>query len=76
MYILLWNVNSEIRIALIIFFVIIKVTGNTIYNMLEMENVEVDQNDFPVYPPKIYKTEVTCDCIIQIILLEIDNRNR
>ena len=26
--------------------------------MLEMENMEVDQNDFPVYPPKIYKTEV------------------
>ncbi|XP_028403647.1 spliceosome-associated protein CWC27 homolog [Dendronephthya gigantea] len=35
-----------------------KVTGNTIYNMLEMESMEVDQNDFPVYPPKIYKTEV------------------
>ncbi|XP_046851502.1 spliceosome-associated protein CWC27 homolog [Xenia sp. Carnegie-2017] len=35
-----------------------KVTGNTIYNMLDMENMEVDQNDFPVYPPKILNTEV------------------
>lgn len=35
-----------------------KVTGNTIYNMLEMESLEVDQNDYPLYPPKIYKAEV------------------
>ena len=40
--------------------------------MLEMENMEVDQNDFPVYPPKIYKTEV----YIQIIEQQNQIRNR
>ena len=26
--------------------------------MLEMESLEVDKNDYPTYPPTIYKTEV------------------
>ena len=35
-----------------------QVTGNTIYNMLEMESLEVDSNDRPTYPPTIYSSEV------------------
>ncbi|XP_031569109.1 spliceosome-associated protein CWC27 homolog [Actinia tenebrosa] len=35
-----------------------KITGNTIYNMLKMVDLEVDDNDHPLYPPKIKRTEV------------------
>lgn len=35
-----------------------KVTGETIYNMLKLEDALVDANDRPQYPQKIFKTEV------------------
>ncbi|XP_018317849.1 uncharacterized protein [Mycetomoellerius zeteki] len=35
-----------------------KVTGETIYNMLKLEDALVDENDRPQYPQKILKTEV------------------
>lgn len=35
-----------------------KVAGDTIYNMIKMEDCEVDSNDRPLFPPKIKKTEV------------------
>lgn len=35
-----------------------KVAGNTIYNMIKMEDSEVDGDDRPLFPPKIKKTEV------------------
>ncbi|XP_012256363.2 spliceosome-associated protein CWC27 homolog [Athalia rosae] len=35
-----------------------KVTGETIYNMLKLEDALVDENDRPLYPQKIIKTEV------------------
>ncbi|XP_032218744.2 spliceosome-associated protein CWC27 homolog isoform X2 [Nematostella vectensis] len=35
-----------------------KVTGNTIYNMIKMADMEVDDNDHPLYPPKVIRTEV------------------
>ncbi|XP_046484227.1 spliceosome-associated protein CWC27 homolog [Neodiprion pinetum] len=35
-----------------------KVTGETIYNMLKLEDTLVDENDRPLYPQKIVKTEV------------------
>ncbi|KAL0118617.1 hypothetical protein PUN28_009353 [Cardiocondyla obscurior] len=35
-----------------------KVTGETIYNMLKLEDALVDKNDRPQYPQKILKTEV------------------
>ncbi|XP_043255443.1 spliceosome-associated protein CWC27 homolog [Colletes gigas] len=35
-----------------------KVTGETIYNMLKLEEALVDENDKPLYPPKIIKTEI------------------
>lgn len=35
-----------------------KVGGDTIYNVLKMENVEIDGNERPMYPYKIHKTEV------------------
>jgi len=34
------------------------VTGNTVYNMLKLQECEVDQEDRPLYPNKITKTEV------------------
>nr|CAG4719695.1 unnamed protein product [Naegleria fowleri] len=35
-----------------------QVVGNTIYNVLKIAEMEVDQNDRPVYPPKIIRAEV------------------
>ncbi|XP_011865776.1 PREDICTED: peptidyl-prolyl cis-trans isomerase CWC27 homolog [Vollenhovia emeryi] len=35
-----------------------KVTGETVYNMLKLEDALVDENDRPQYPQKILKTEV------------------
>lgn len=35
-----------------------KVTGETIYNMLKLEEALVDENDRPLYPPKVIKTEI------------------
>ncbi|XP_073227409.1 spliceosome-associated protein CWC27 homolog [Porites lutea] len=35
-----------------------KVAGNTIYNMIKMEDCEVDGDDRPLFPPKIKKTEI------------------
>lgn len=35
-----------------------KVAGDTIYNMIKMEDCEVNSDDRPLFPPKIKKTEV------------------
>lgn len=35
-----------------------KVTGDTIFNMLKLEEGEVDHNERPMYPHKILKTEI------------------
>ncbi|XP_033332178.2 spliceosome-associated protein CWC27 homolog [Megalopta genalis] len=35
-----------------------KVTGETVYNMLKLEEALVDENDRPLYPPKVLKTEI------------------
>ncbi|XP_013398671.1 peptidyl-prolyl cis-trans isomerase CWC27 homolog [Lingula anatina] len=35
-----------------------KVAGNTIYNMLKLAETETDQNERPLYPHKILKTEI------------------
>lgn len=35
-----------------------KVTGETVYNMLKLEEALIDENDRPLYPPKIIKTEI------------------
>lgn len=35
-----------------------KVTGNTIYNMIKLQDCETDGDDRPLYPPKINKTKI------------------
>ncbi|KAG2388723.1 hypothetical protein C9374_000162 [Naegleria lovaniensis] len=35
-----------------------QVVGNTIFNVLKIAELEVDQNDRPTYPPKIIRAEV------------------
>jgi len=35
-----------------------KVGGNTIYNMIRLNDIEVGEEDRPVEPPKIFKTEI------------------
>ncbi|XP_046661739.1 spliceosome-associated protein CWC27 homolog [Homalodisca vitripennis] len=35
-----------------------KVTGETVFNMIKLEDTLVDQDDRPLYPPKIIGTEV------------------
>ncbi|OAD60202.1 Peptidyl-prolyl cis-trans isomerase CWC27 like protein [Eufriesea mexicana] len=51
-----------------------KVTGETIYNMLTLEKAPVDENDRPLYPPKMRKTEILnnpfSDIIPRIAVLE------
>ena len=41
-----------------------KVAGNTIYNMIKMEDCEVDGDDRPLFPPKIKKAEVKSRSVI------------
>ncbi|OAD46894.1 Peptidyl-prolyl cis-trans isomerase CWC27 like protein, partial [Eufriesea mexicana] len=51
-----------------------KVIGDTIYNMLELEEALVDENDRPLYPPKMRRTEILnnpfSDIIPRIIVQE------
>ena len=35
-----------------------KITGDTVFNMLKLENSDVDHNERPFYPHKIIKTEI------------------
>lgn len=35
-----------------------KVVGNTVYNMIKFDDLQIDQNDRPLYPPKIHSTEI------------------
>lgn len=35
-----------------------KVTGNTIYNAMKLDETQTDKNDRPLDPPKIYKVEI------------------
>lgn len=35
-----------------------KVTGQTLFNMLKLQEVEIDDNERPRYPHKIIRTEV------------------
>lgn len=44
-----------------------KVGGDTIYNVLKMENCEIDANERPAYPYKITKTEVLLNPFDDII---------
>ena len=48
-----------------------QVGGNTIYNMIRFNDLDVDQDDRPFSPPKITKTEVTQEMLVfenQILL--------
>lgn len=44
-----------------------KVTGETIYNMLKLEDALIDENDRPQYPQKILKTEVLNNPFLDIV---------
>ncbi|OAD62889.1 Peptidyl-prolyl cis-trans isomerase CWC27 like protein [Eufriesea mexicana] len=45
-----------------------KVTGGTIYNMLKLEEALVDENDRPLYPPRLMKTIILNNPFSDIIL--------
>ena len=45
-----------------------KVTGETVYNMLKLEEALVNENDRPLYPPKILKTETLNNPFTDIVL--------
>ena len=49
----------------------VKVAGNTIYNMIKMEDCEVDGDDRPLFPPKIKKTEVWLKGVHVSIIMSI-----
>lgn len=44
-----------------------KVTGETIFNMIKLEDSLIDENDRPIYPQKILKTEILTNPFDDII---------
>jgi len=40
------------------FFGIKKIVGDTVYNLIKVNDYEVDDNDVPLYPPKVVTAEV------------------
>lgn len=44
-----------------------KVVGDTLYNMLKLQDVETDPNDRPLYPPKIIRSEILSNPFDDII---------
>jgi len=44
-----------------------KVTGNTIYNMIKLEDCDVDQNERPLFPHKIISTEILLNPFTDIV---------
>jgi peptidyl-prolyl cis-trans isomerase SDCCAG10 len=44
-----------------------KVVGNTIFNVLKMSDLETNENDVPLYPPKVLKTEVLWNPFTDIV---------
>ncbi|KAI9143524.1 cyclophilin-like domain-containing protein [Paraphysoderma sedebokerense] len=44
-----------------------KIVGDTLFNVMEMANQEVDDNDRPMYPPKILSTEILLNPFDDII---------
>ena len=52
-----------------------KVTGNTIYNMIKLEDSEVDQNERPLYPHKIISTEILMNPFPDIVPRVTQNKS-
>lgn len=52
-----------------------KVTGNTIYNMIKLEESEVDQNERPLYPHKIVSTEILMNPFPDIVPRVTQNKS-
>ncbi|KAL4491871.1 hypothetical protein ABPG72_006126 [Tetrahymena utriculariae] len=45
-----------------------KVTGDSVYNLLQLQQIETDQNDRPLNPPRIIKTNVVQNPFDDIVL--------
>ncbi|KAL4444432.1 hypothetical protein ABPG74_016725 [Tetrahymena malaccensis] len=45
-----------------------KVTGDSVYNLLQLQQIETDQNDKPLNPPRIIKTNVVQNPFDDIVL--------
>lgn len=52
-----------------------KVTGDTVFNMLKLEECLVDHNERPLHPPKIIKTEVLNNPFEDIIIRTTQQSN-
>ena len=44
-----------------------QVTGDSIFNLLALADVETDKDDRPVYPQKILSVEVVFSCYILLL---------
>lgn len=53
-----------------------KVTGNTLYNMLKLEDGLVDQDDRPIYPHKIISCKVLSNPFSDIVPRAISNEEK
>lgn len=52
-----------------------KVTGETIFNMLKLEEALVDEDDRPLYPPKIIKTQILNNPFPDIVPRIVSKKN-
>lgn len=53
--------------VLLVIIQILQVTGDSIYNLLRLGEVETDKNDRPLEPPKILSVEVSLTLSMQLV---------
>lgn len=52
-----------------------KVVGDTIYNLMALQSLDVDKNDLPADPPVIRRTKVVLNPFDDIIITKAANKN-
>lgn len=53
-----------------------KITGDTIFNMLKLEDADIDANERPLYPYRILKTEVLLNPFDDIVPRQVIGREK
>jgi peptidyl-prolyl cis-trans isomerase SDCCAG10 len=56
---------------LIFFQLLFKITGDSIFNLLKLNDFEIDENERPLYPPKILRVEVLLNPFKDIVLRDL-----
>lgn len=50
-------------------YVCVQVTGDSIFNLLALADIETDKDDRPVYPQKILSVEVVIPLMFHLVLV-------